>query len=104
MSFRVAPDDLDGFARLLSRAGEDAEALHAHLRRYGEIPSASHGSALMIRGAHQHLVEALSNHTAALVRLLDASYTQVHSAATEYRSVDETAAARLDNLLPPATR
>ncbi|NYH84593.1 hypothetical protein SAMN05421678_101449 [Actinopolymorpha cephalotaxi] len=104
MSFSVAPDDLDGFAHLLRRAGEDAEALHAHLRRYGEIPPASQGAALIFGGTHQDLVNALTSHALTLTRLLDAARTQVHSAATSYRTVDDAAAARLDAALPPATR
>lgn len=104
MSFRVAPDELDGFAHLLRRAQEDAEALHAHLRRYGEIPPASQGAALIFSGTHQDLVDALTSHTVTLTRLLDAAHVQVRLAATSYRRVDETAAARLDALLPAVTR
>lgn len=104
MSLTVVPDDLDDFARLLRRAGDDAEAIHAHARRYGAIPPASKGLIALVRDCHQEFYGPLCTQLGELARLLDNAEKQVRLAASRYRSTDLGAARRVDGVMPPTRR
>ncbi|GAA2754890.1 type VII secretion target [Actinopolymorpha rutila] len=104
MSLTVVPDDLDDFARLLRRAGDDAEAIHAHARRYGAISLSSRGLIALVKDCHQEFYHPLCNQLGELARLFENAEKQVRLAASRYRSTDLEAAQRLDGALPPTRR
>ncbi|MGW0229716.1 hypothetical protein ACWDWO_15500 [Actinopolymorpha singaporensis] len=104
MSLAVVPDDLDEFARLLRRAGEDAEAIHAHARRYGAIPPASRGWIALVRDCHHEFYRPLCAQLGEIARLFENAEKQVRLAASRYRSTDLEAAQRLDGALSPTRR
>ncbi|MET9018808.1 type VII secretion target [Actinopolymorpha sp. NPDC004070] len=104
VSLTVVPDDLDDFARLLGRAGDDAEAIHAHARRYGAISLTSKGFIALVKDCHQEFYGPLCTQLGELSHLLENAERQVRLAASRYRSTDLEAAQRLDGALPPTRR
>jgi hypothetical protein len=101
MSFRVVPDDLDGYARQLGRARDDAETAQRYLKEHGEMSSGEQGWLALLGDTHKSIVAAVDRELAALDTLTAGASRELANAAGYYRKTDEKSASRSDDAYRP---
>ncbi len=104
-SFKVAPQDLDGYAALLARAAGDAQECKSYLDRHvPDLQPVADGIINPLVYEHARVRAQLTAMLGHLTTLLDASQEAMRAAAAQYRSSDDASAARLDDSYPTVQR
>ena len=105
MTFRVRPDDLDGYSRQVGRAADDVHHAQEYIAQYGGM-DALHGQGLFLYaiGLHSQAMDGVKNVLTRLHTLLSASAEELSKSAAYYRTTDQDQASRLDATYPPSKR
>lgn len=104
MSFKVNPDDLEGYGRMIARAGDDVREGRDYLNRHTEVPSTQQGLFTRPFDLHGSLEDDVERILNRLHSLLDASSVELDGSADYYRKPDLEEAVRMDALLPKSNR
>jgi hypothetical protein len=97
----VVPDDIDGYAKQLGRATEDADAAQRYLKEHGEMSKSEQGWLALLGDMHKSIVEAVDRELAALGSLTGGASRELGNAAGYYRKTDENSASRSDDAYRP---
>jgi hypothetical protein len=104
MGFKVVPDDLEAYGKLIDRAGQDALQGKEYLNRHGNITVDSQGLFTRPFDFHGSLLSDVANVFGRLHSLLDASSRELNRSAGYYRATDQAEAAKVDAVQPPSKR
>ncbi|MGW0733542.1 hypothetical protein [Streptomyces sp. NPDC002851] len=101
-TFGVQPGDLDGYAKLIDRAGDDMVAAVQFVRDNVDVEQSGAGSVIwdMMVDAHRQHSEVVSQTLALYKEVLTASSDELVRSAQYYRSTDKAEAARQDATYP----
>ena len=104
-SFKVDPQDLDGYAGLLARAAGDAQECKSYFeRQVPELQPIAGGIINPLVYEHSRVRDQLAGMLSHLNTLLNASQEGMQAAAAQYRDADKASAARLDDSYPTVQR
>ncbi|MFI9050218.1 hypothetical protein [Streptomyces sp. NPDC053427] len=100
MSFAVEPADLDGYAKLLFRASEDAGAGIDYMQKNCKLEAAAGDIWQLIFTPHSEHMHDAKKCLEAFQRVLDASSDELKKSAKYYLSTDEEQARKVDATYP----
>lgn len=101
MSFRVEPDDIDGYAALLGRARDDAEAAKRYLSEHGEMSVGEQGWLAQLGDSHKSISGAVERELEQLRKITGAASHVLGNAAGYYRKSDQKAVTEADDAYKP---
>ncbi|MDQ0990936.1 hypothetical protein [Streptomyces sp. V3I7] len=104
MGFKVVPDDLEAYGKMIDRAGQDALQGKAYLNRHSEISTQDQGLFTRPFDFHDSLRADVADVFDRLHSLLDASSRELVRSAGYYRDTDQAEAAKVDAVQPPSKR
>lgn len=96
MYLRVTPSHLEGFARQVSRAADDAAEACGYVRKHASIKPMEQGLLTRMFDLHGHLAGTVTDTLARLQEILAASSSELGKAAHYYRVTDVAEAAKMD--------
>ncbi|MFJ4848761.1 MULTISPECIES: hypothetical protein [unclassified Streptomyces] len=102
MVFKVCPEDLEGYGRLIDRAAGDVAEGGAYLRRHGTVAESAQGLCSQVFDVHGTVLRDMAATCEKLRTLLEASAAELTRSAAYYRVTDRAEAARVDALRPAA--
>src|SRR5262245_54049103 len=95
--FYVDPDGMTALANQVRRAGEDAQASLAHIRRYADLSWVDEGLIfIFLFHIHGDIFESVTKEFEQVGALAEAFSDRIVKAQAAYRRVDRTTAAQLD--------
>ncbi|GAB3431976.1 hypothetical protein [Actinophytocola sediminis] len=97
MSFKVDPDALVKFSKMIDGYAEDAEAVKKFFTAKTEVDTHGQGLLTALAGQHEDQVKEMSERTALMISIGWDSSATVLDVADYYRSTDEANAASLDD-------
>ncbi|MGK5628707.1 type VII secretion target [Streptomyces sp. URMC 123] len=100
MNLRVTPPDLEGFADLLRRAADDADAARSYTAKFGTVSRGSQGLLTRIIDLHADLESDVSGTFRRLRALLSSAAGELDQAARYYREADLRQATAMDAAAP----
>ncbi|MEU6576991.1 type VII secretion target [Streptomyces sp. NPDC046805] len=105
MSFKVHPDDLQGYGRQVGRAAEDMHQAQEYINKYGDLGVfTDQGLILWATGMHTQAMDEVKNVVSRVRTLLSASAEELAKSAEYYRTTDQQQASKLDATYPPSKR
>lgn len=102
--FQVAPQDLDGYGKLIERVGDQAESAKKYLDSYGELGGATGFFIRLVNLESRHSVWTAKQVLSHLEDLGYKSSKNLENTATHYRDTDKSIAARVDTTYPAGRR
>ncbi|WP_310728289.1 type VII secretion target [Streptomyces sp. N2A] len=100
MSFAVEPADLDGCAKLVSRAGDDIDSGIDFMQKNANIEDSFGDLWQTVYGSHQEHLDGAKKCLNGFKRILDASSNELNKSAKYYRTTDEEQARNVDATYP----
>ncbi|MER6424215.1 hypothetical protein [Streptomyces sp. NPDC001137] len=105
MTFRVNPEDLDGYSRQVARAADDMHQAQEYINKYGDMgPVTGQGLILWALRTHPQAMDEVKDVVARVRSLLAASAKELSKSAEYYRTTDQDQASKLDATYPPSKR
>ncbi|WP_406473878.1 WXG100 family type VII secretion target [Streptomyces platensis] len=97
MNFKVDPDHIAGFGKLVGRAADDMRSANSYIDKNTQLGgSASSFIWDVIGGSHDQTVSDAKTTIKGFAEILDASEKELTRSAKYYRSTDQQQAAKID--------
>ncbi|MFE1952958.1 MULTISPECIES: hypothetical protein [Streptomyces] len=104
MNLKVTPSDLEGYARQLGRAAEDAVAFKNHCGRHTTVGASNEGLINLVLTTHTATVQQVNSAFDKLQSILKAADGELGRSATYYIKTDRSVAAKADATYPLVKR
>ncbi|MFE1952962.1 type VII secretion target [Streptomyces sp. NPDC059524] len=104
MTLRVTPSDLEGYARQVGRAHDDAVEFKRHCERFTRVGTSDVGILNHVTRAHAKAVTDVTSAMDQLVLILKGAATELRRSAVYYEKTDRRVAANLDATYPRVKR
>lgn len=103
MTFKVVPENIESFGRLIGRSSEDVQEAISYLAKKTEVDDARSSTVWnFVGGSHEKVVREVRDGLKAFIEVLDASKKELYKSAKYYRVTDKDTAAKLDSTYPSA--